>query len=361
MQRLRCPRHGFTLIELLVVIAIIGILLALLLPAVQKIREAAARMSCSNNLHQIGLALHNYPDAQNRLPPAKINSGSYTVPANPPAGYNFYPNQPYKVYNHTGFTLLLPYIEQGNLYQQYDFSKPASNSCWDVVGGENPPYPQSQKYLANYPNGVTGTPNEAVVATRIPTYTCPSDVVPAPVDSIAATYPTYGPYASTGARSNYLFSAADCDDYTGPYVASRAGAGMFGMNGACRFPEVHDGLSNTIMVGESKQTSEWSSSYGPRWGSGTHTSVTGLVYPSDPWTAINYPYLQFYLIAHPGYVPSPPSQALGQYAWVFSSRHQGGANFVFGDGSVHFLTNSIPVTTLYALATINGGETDTAP
>jgi prepilin-type N-terminal cleavage/methylation domain-containing protein/prepilin-type processing-associated H-X9-DG protein len=365
MHRLRCRNRGFTLIELLVVIAIIGILLALLLPAVQKIREAAARMSCSNNLHQIGLALHNYHDAHSRLPPAKINSGSYPVfnsqgVVTAPAGFNYYPNQPYKVYNHTGFTLLLPYVEQGNLYQQYDFTKPASNSCWNVVAGDGSPYPQSQKFLANYPNGVMGTTNEAVVATRIPTYTCPSDVVPAPVDSNSATYPTYGPYASTGARSNYLFSTADCDDYTRPYVASRAGTGMFGINGACRFAEVHDGLSNTLMVGESKQTSEWSSSWGPRWGSGTHTSVTGLVYPSDPWTAINYPYWQYYSISRPEYVPTP-SQKQGQYAWVFSSRHNGGANFVFGDGSVHFLTNSIPVATLYALATINGGETETPP
>jgi prepilin-type N-terminal cleavage/methylation domain-containing protein/prepilin-type processing-associated H-X9-DG protein len=348
MHRLPDRNRGFTLIELLVVIAIIGILLALLLPAVQKIREAAARMSCSNNLHQIGTALHNYHNTFNRLPPAKINSGSYHLPANPPAGYNYYPNQPYRVYNHTGFTLLLPYIEQNNLYQQYDFTKPASNSCWYGVWDTNgkpeaAPYPLSQKYLANYPNGVTGTTNEAVVATPIPTYTCPSDTVPAPVDS--NSNPPYGPYASTGARSNYLFSTADCDDYTGPYVASNNGAGMFGINGAARFTEVHDGLSNTLMVGESRQKGV-SSSYGPRWGSGTHTSVTGLVYPGDPWTAINYPY-------------SPTSSGITarlQYAWVFGSWHQGGANFVFGDGSVHFLSDSIPVATLYALATINGGE-----
>jgi len=208
---------------------------------------------------------------------------------------------------------------------------------------ESAPYVQSQKYLANYPNGVIGTTNAAVVATPIPTYTCPSDTVPAPVDN--NSNPTYGPYASTGARSNYLFSTADCDDYTGPYVSGSPRAGMFGINGAARFTEVHDGLSNTIMVGESRQKGI-SSSYGPRWGSGTHTSVTGLVYPADPWTAINYPY-------------SPTSRL--QYAWVFGSWHQGGANFVFGDGSVHFLTDSLPVATLYALATINGDEVISPP
>jgi prepilin-type N-terminal cleavage/methylation domain-containing protein/prepilin-type processing-associated H-X9-DG protein len=347
MGKLPGRNQGFTLIELLVVIAIIAVLIGLLLPAVQKVREAAARSSCSNNLKQIGVALHNYHTTVKRLPPAKINSGSYVLPANPPSGYNYYPNKPYKVYNHTGFTLLLPYIEQGPLYQKYDFNLPASNSCWNVVS-ESSPYAQSQKFLANYPTGVTGTTNAAVVATPISTYTCPSDTTPPTIDNNAN--PPYGPYASTGARSNYLFSCADADDYSAPYVPSRSGAGMFGINGACRFEEVRDGTSNTLMVGESRQMGV-SSSYGPRWGSGTHTSVTGLVYVGDLWTAINYPY-------------SPTASGITaqlQYAWVFGSWHTGGANFVFGDGSVRFLTNSTPVATLYALATIAGGETVDIP
>jgi prepilin-type N-terminal cleavage/methylation domain-containing protein/prepilin-type processing-associated H-X9-DG protein len=348
MRRLPSRNRGFTLIELLVVIAIIAILIGLLLPAVQKVREAAARASCSNNLKQIGLALHNYHSTYKRLPPAKINSGSYTVPANPPAGYNYYPDRPYKVYNHTGFTMLLPYIEQGALYQQYDFTKPASNSCWDVVAGDSSPYPLSQRFLANYPNGVNGTPNAVVVATPISTYTCPSDTNPPTIDN--NSNPPYGPYASTGARSNYLFSCGDADDYSGPYKPSNGGAGMFGINGACRFEEVRDGTSNTLMVGESRQMGV-SSSYGPRWGSGTHTSVTGLVYIGDAWTAINYPY-------------SPNSSGITaqlQYAWVFGSWHAGGANFVFGDGAVRFLTNDTPLSLLYALSTIAGGEVAEPP
>src|SRR5216684_3222505 len=98
----RNRRHGFTLIELLVVIAIIGILIALLLPAVQKIREAAARMQCANNLHQMGLALHNYESSFQAFP----TGGEGTDFANAPAGPSVFDR-------HSTFTMLLPYIEQG--------------------------------------------------------------------------------------------------------------------------------------------------------------------------------------------------------------------------------------------------------
>jgi prepilin-type N-terminal cleavage/methylation domain-containing protein/prepilin-type processing-associated H-X9-DG protein len=348
MRTLSGRPRGFTLIELLVVIAIIAILIGLLLPAVQKVRESASRMKCGNNLKQIGLACHSYHDAYQKLPPAKINSGSSTSTTS-----NFYPNQPYAVYNHTGFTLLLPYIEQGNLYSQYNFNLPASNSCWEVAA----------TFLANYPTGCTGTINATVVATPIPTYTCPSDTNPAPTDTTlfpsTAVGMYYGPYASTGAHSNYLFSCGNVDDYTTTtYQPTTAGAGMFGINGACSLTNVQDGLSNTIMVGESKQLGAPNCPQcGPRWGSGTHTAVTGIAIASDVWNAINYPSCSDAALGGCG--SATGAQLQEQYAWVFGSWHTGGANFVFGDGSVHFLQNSLPVATLAALATVSGGETPT--
>jgi prepilin-type N-terminal cleavage/methylation domain-containing protein len=140
-------RAGFTLVELLVVIAIIGILVGLLLPAVQAAREAARRMSCSNNMKQLGLAAHNFESAYKRFPPSrKIKLGAAPgTPGNP--GF------PYPGIDHSWAVFMLPYIEQGSLYQQYDMNFPWISS----------------------PALIPGTPdNQAVLRNVVPTFLCPS-------------------------------------------------------------------------------------------------------------------------------------------------------------------------------------------
>jgi prepilin-type processing-associated H-X9-DG protein len=123
---------------------------------------------------------------------------------------------------------------------------------------------------------------------------------------------------------------------------------MFGTNGAARLTDVKDGLSSTLMVGEARQQMV-SEAFGPRWGSGTHTAVHGYV-PNYEFH-INYPYGQNVF----GYPASSPYAKL-QYAWGFGSWHDGGANFVFGDGSVHFLPNAMSFPVFQGMCSINGGE-----
>jgi prepilin-type N-terminal cleavage/methylation domain-containing protein len=152
-------RSAFTLIELLVVIAIIAILVGLLLPAVQKVREAANRVKCQNNLKQIGLALHNYVDAQGRFPPGKGHDYMQSVPGCP-----IYPRWSPHAY-------LLPYIEQGNLYNSINFTfPPETPGMATPVIDFMPPWENPNRE------------NAIACRTLVPTFLCPSDPAPLPAD-----------------------------------------------------------------------------------------------------------------------------------------------------------------------------------
>jgi prepilin-type processing-associated H-X9-DG protein len=281
----------------------------------------------------MGLALHHYHDVYKIFPPAKINSGSAGVYT---ASTSFYPGRPF-VYNHTGFLLLLPYLEQENLYKQYDFNYPSSNSAWTgtplAMGGLPPDHP-----------------NAFVVGQRVRVYECPSDREPT-VENEAGE----GAYARTNARrGNYLFSCGHTDDYTPTRSPASGTAGAFGTNGAARLTDIQDGTSNTVAIGEAKQLHTYDG-YGPYWGAGTHTAVQGYV--GDVWSGelppdgfnVNFPW---------GRVVNgwQDRRASLQYAWGFGSWHPGGANFVFCDGSVRFLPDSISFPVFEALNTANGGE-----
>jgi prepilin-type N-terminal cleavage/methylation domain-containing protein/prepilin-type processing-associated H-X9-DG protein len=390
-QRLR--QRAFTLIELLVVIAIIAILIGLLLPAVQKVRDAAARMSCQNNLKQIGLAVHNFADKTNgRFPAAMINSGRCNVkgngstPSNGTAGTNYkgpevdlraiYGTggtgdwQNYRVMNHTGFVALLPYIEQSALFAQYNYLF-ASN-------GSNP-YGQT---LGPDPSG---NPNRVVGSTPIKVYTCPADTNPAPTVVTSPSQDPVGGFYERGvgglypgvARGNYLFNTGYYTDYDRDWDQTATWArGPFGNNGASSLTNIRDGTSNTIAIGEATQLYHTSTSFGPYWGAGTHTAVHGRILQYTPGQVqqsgginsqscsgnacgINYCIAYCSINGPNAQMVSGTTGTTGYetYAWQFGSLHTNGANFVFCDGSVHFLNNNVDyINVLQCLATPEGGE-----
>lgn len=329
--------HGFTLVELLVVIAIIGILVALLLPAVQAAREAARRSQCANNLKQIGIALQNYHDLHLVFPPAKIGAGSMS--------YKYPAAESWRnvVTNTTGFLLLLPQLEQQPLYQLYNFNYPSSLCSWNSGG----------KVLAG--GATTSVYNQQVYSKQLSAYTCPSDNTPAYVrnyqpDLISSPYEM-----NNAAGGNYLFATGVYTDYASPwnlYVGSlntyngmtASDLGPFGNDGAAKMADIKDGTSNTIALGESKQgvSGKWSYVYGPWWGNGTHTCCHGWTPRDNTLTTVNgvsAPYGMVYGSINFDY--SGTLQRNQQYAWGFGSYHPAGALFVMCDGSTRFVSDNV--------------------
>jgi prepilin-type N-terminal cleavage/methylation domain-containing protein len=328
-------QRAFTLIELLVVIAIIAILIGLLLPAVQKVRDAANRTQCVNNLKQMGLALANFDGVYHRLPAALIHSGRYNNASNRPyeGPEVSYKGQPYRIYNHSGFVALLPYIEQAPLFSQYNYQYIASSSSpYGLPLGPNPS-----------PN-----PNNDVAATYVKIYTCPADVDPGPVETRNPGNATDFYEMVSARRSNYLFNTGAYTDYDSDWAnTSGQYKGPFGNNGATSIGRVPDGTSNTVGIGESLQ--KWhngSTVFGPYWGLGTHTAVHGRGYYSN--FTPNYPYGTC--------APNANSSRRCTYAWGFSSNHANVTNFVMLDGSVRGINDGIDPNAWLALSTCEGGE-----
>lgn len=320
-------RRGFTLIELLVVIAIIGVLVALLLPAVQSAREAARRTQCVNNIKQIGLALHNYHSTLNVLPPAKI----YGLGGSDQNGGKGL------VLNTTGFAMILNQLEQTALNHAYNYNMPSSNA---VLSGS-----PNTTVVGLSAGGQAA--NSTAVGTLIATMACPSDNAPEIVSDPAGTTGGGTQYSRLNARrSNYVLCVGRYDE-TITLKGRPRDRGAFANDSSIRMEDIRDGSSNTCMVGESLQI-KVNSAYGPYWGAGSWASTHGVVYPTNnPNFKSTVPNAPATTSANPQKLPD---------AWVMSSRHSGGLNMLFADGSVRFLKNSINPTIWYGLQTINNRE-----
>jgi prepilin-type N-terminal cleavage/methylation domain-containing protein/prepilin-type processing-associated H-X9-DG protein len=309
-------RGGFTLVELLLVLAIIAVLIGLLLPAVQKVRAAAARAECLNNLKQIALASHNFHGKHGQFP-----VGVRLPVGNPPAG---------------GTNLwveLLPDIEQGNLYRSWDYLDNSNNAA----GGES-----------------------ATQARVIKVLLCPADPmlkqvsqVPPPEIAPPWSWGTYGLSSYGGNAGTRSYPPGPAPPYPG-----MKGDGIFYIDSGVRIDDIHDGTSNTFLVGErshrdphfdEQQLAVWPTA-GPiedvgRWAevAGPTGSLGNVTLSTQ--VGINYEVSQ-----------GGDLSTLYNRVSAFGSGHPGGANFALADGSVRFVSAGVSLLTLRALSTRSCGE-----
>ncbi len=310
---MKIGHRGFTLIETLVVIAIMAILMALLVPAVQKVRWQAARVTCMNNLKQIGMALHNFHDANKYFPPGYV--------ANSPTGEPNFSTAPGWGWS----AFILPYIEQGGIYDQ-------------IQGAIQANIPLTDPRVAG--------PIQAM----IPTYLCPADLVtasPFPVYSLAGntSYPLVYRQGTQGtikaAPSSYAACVGRDEDSPADGVS---GSGVFFCNSRTRLNMITDGVSNTILVGERA----WGNANGVWAGAipgcamvfGANNSSVAAIsggYANSPMYAP--PML---VQAHVHLVNSSTDLEGDGGLDDFSSFHGGGANLLLADGSVHYVASTPP-------------------
>jgi prepilin-type N-terminal cleavage/methylation domain-containing protein/prepilin-type processing-associated H-X9-DG protein len=327
-------RRGFTLIELLVVIAIIAVLIALLLPAVQAAREAARRIQCTNNVKQLGLALHNYHDIHNAIVPPRIFQLSV-------CGGNVFKG----CQDTPWFVLLLPQFEQGTLANAFNYSI--------GIGGPTG---------GGAPFGIGLLANSTVFGTKIAMFQCPSDRIN-----------TFTPLGQTFTRGNYGVNWGNTQYDQGVLTTNMTANNRdsaFPLSKQVSFASVTDGLSNTVFMSEILQGSDpdvrglvWSSlagagSFGTRFTPNSFIDFyTGTVVPSLGSTANADILPNGFCKAEP--VQGLPCLGIGTFAYAFAGargRHPGGVNVLMGDGSCRFIKNSVNGATWMALGSINGGE-----
>jgi prepilin-type N-terminal cleavage/methylation domain-containing protein/prepilin-type processing-associated H-X9-DG protein len=337
--------RAFTLIELLVVIAIIAVLIGLLVPAVQKVREAANRMSCANNLKQMGTAIHNYMGVNNsRLPPGGrmdtvtvANGGQGGDWGNDEGTWTFY---------------ILPYMEQESLYKLVNLS--VNNPVGKVTGSGNGPH----------------TVNDRFRYAIIKPYHCPSDGDNA--DKAMSNYgASMGPQCADGGcganpnqawcqpvaslNMGYGWSPDHGNSFNAPEIR-----GVFNRLGAkIGLPQISDGTSNTIFVGEvipSQHDHYWNGAWAHFNGGAAHHStivpINYTTYNVGNCTGTNSK-------GQP--VAADRSARNWNVAWSFKSNHSGGANFLFGDASVRFLPQSIDQRTYQLLGCRNDDQATNLP
>jgi prepilin-type N-terminal cleavage/methylation domain-containing protein len=315
-------RPAFTLIELLVVIAIIGILVSLLMPAVQAAREAARRTQCSNNLKQLGIAAHNFHDTHNKLPSSVRPAGLTSLP------------------RIAGLTFLLQYLEGNNHYANYDQT-------------------QNWHTLANRP----------VVSSQVATFLCPSTPYPKRLDGLPEASPWT---ADVAAVTDYSPTIGVDQRLLAAGLVDRAGEGILVKNGEPRLAEVTDGLSNTILYAESagrpylyRNRLKIGDLPGKRVNGGgwsrpaSDSSVDGSSYDGATLPgpcAVNCTNGEDF-----GGSPFPHPYYGSEGSGETYSFHPGGASVVLGDGSVRLVASTISVREYARLVTRSGAEIAVLP
>ncbi|MFO0863117.1 MAG: DUF1559 domain-containing protein [Gemmataceae bacterium] len=317
----RSVRNAFTLIELLVVIAIIAVLIALLVPAVQKVREAAARSQCQNNLKQIGLAIHGYHDTFKRFPVGEHDDDNRSF---------------------CWRTWILPFIEQGPMYKQMQTA-----GLWippGMGGGSN-----GLNVDTNSNNSELTSGNAAIwnlCKTKIALYTCPSDTLP-DVDNDGLGKTNY--CANIGTATADLTTCAGGNArppmQTGVFFFSNENNNTWTTNMAA----ITDGTSNTIFVGEVTESQDVRANNTgdgrfPVWAGGNNNGGCNGIANSGA----------VFRFADTNYTLNRKTGAESNMS--FGSRHTGGANFLLGDGSVRFASDGISTATYRSLATRAGNE-----